>query len=74
MATTIQIKLLYKSLKWVYFQRFAKEANKEYPNILIIILQLVIESMTSASASSLSAIQLCICIEPQMSCHGFCLK
>ena len=29
-------------LKWVYFQTFAKEANNEYPNILIIILQLVI--------------------------------
>ena len=38
------------SLKWVCFQRFATETNNKYPNILIIMLELVIESVTSASA------------------------
>ena len=30
--------LLYYSLNWAYFQRFATEANNNYPNILTIIL------------------------------------
>ena len=37
-ATTAQIILLDQSLKWVYFQRFAAEANNQYKNIIIVVL------------------------------------
>ena len=44
-------------MKWVYYQTFATEANNKYPNILIIILQLVKQSVTSANVSRLSTVQ-----------------